>query len=82
MIQLPLVIAAWVVAWRRLRQRRLVGDAILWMGLAFFVFLFTNRFAQPTYLLLGAELITVGLIGRLAATRREPVELEVAASAA
>jgi hypothetical protein len=82
LIQLPLVIAAWVVAWHRLRHRRLVGDAILWMGLAFFVFLFTNRFAQPTYLLLGAELITVGLIGRLAATKREPVELEVAASAA
>jgi hypothetical protein len=52
------------------------------MGLAFFVFLFTNRFAQPTYVLLGIELITVGLISRLAAARPEPVKIESAASAA
>ena len=46
------------------------------------VFLFLNRFAQPSYVLLGLELITVGLIGRLAAARREPVRIEFAASAA
>jgi 4-amino-4-deoxy-L-arabinose transferase-like glycosyltransferase len=80
-IQLPLVLAAWILGWRWLRRHRLAGDAILWMGLAFFVFLFTNRFAQPTYLLLGVELITVGLIGRLASARRELVEIELAASA-
>jgi hypothetical protein len=51
------------------------------MGLAFFVFLFTNRFAQPTYLLLGFELVAVGLIGRLAVPR-EPVQAEFAAPAA
>ena len=82
LIQLPLVIAVWVLGWRRVLLRRLAADAILWIGLAFFVFLFTNRFAQPTYLLLGIELIAVGLISRLAATRRQPVELEFAAPAA
>ena len=82
LFQLPLVIAAWVLGWRRLLRHRLAGDAIFWMGLAFFVFLFTNRFAQPTYLLLGIELIAVGLISRLAGARREPVEVEYAASAA
>jgi uncharacterized membrane protein YqjE len=82
LIQLPLVIAVWVLGWRWLLRHRLAGDAILWMGLAFFVFLFTNRFAQPTYLLLGIELITVGLVGRLAATRREPAEIDFAESAA
>jgi uncharacterized membrane protein YqjE len=82
LLQLPLVIAAWVLGWRWLLRHRLAGDAILWMGLAFFAFLFTNRFAQPTYLLLGIELITVGLIGRIAAARRELVEAEFAASAA
>ena len=82
LIQLPLVIVAWILAWRWPPRHRLAGDALLWMGLAFFVFLFTNRFAQPTYLLLGVELTAVGLIGRLTATRREPVEIERAASAA
>jgi hypothetical protein len=82
LIQLPLGIAAWILAWRWLPDHRLVGDAVLWMGLALFVFLFTNRFAQPTYLLLGVELITVGVIGRLTATRPEPVEIEFASSAA
>ncbi|HEX9095814.1 MAG TPA: glycosyltransferase 87 family protein [Candidatus Dormibacteraeota bacterium] len=82
LIQLPLVIAAWMLGWRWLRGHRRAGDAILWMGLAFFVFLFTNRFAQPTYLLLGVELIAVGLIGRLALARHEPVEIDRAASAA
>jgi 4-amino-4-deoxy-L-arabinose transferase-like glycosyltransferase len=82
LIQLPLVITVWVLGWRWVHRHRLASDAILWMGLAFFVFLFTNRFAQPTYLLLGIELITVGLIGRIHAARREPVEAEFAASAA
>jgi 4-amino-4-deoxy-L-arabinose transferase-like glycosyltransferase len=82
LIQLPLVIAVWVLGWRLVLGRRLAGDAILWIGLAFFVFLFTNRFAQPTYLLLGIELIAVGLISRLTAARRQPVELEFAAPAA
>ncbi|HXN00805.1 MAG TPA: glycosyltransferase 87 family protein [Candidatus Dormibacteraeota bacterium] len=82
LIQLPLVLAVWVLGWRWLRHHRLAGDATLWMGLAFFVFLFTNRFAQPTYLLLGIELIAVGVIGRLAAARRGPVEVEFAQSAA
>ena len=82
LIQLPLVIVAWVLAWHWLRRRRLAGDAIFWMGLTFFVFLITNRFAQPTYLLLGIELTTVGLISRLAAARAEPVQSEFAASAA
>jgi uncharacterized membrane protein YqjE len=82
LIQLPLVTAAWILAWRRLLRHRLAGDAIFWMGLAFCVFLFTNRFAQPTYLLLGIELTAVGVISRLAGARREPVEVEYGASAA
>jgi uncharacterized membrane protein len=81
-IQLPLVLAVWVFGWRWLLQHRLAGDAIFWVGLAFFVFLFTNRFAQPTYLLLGVELMAVGVISRLAAAGAEPVEIERVAPAA
>jgi hypothetical protein len=65
LIQLPLVIATWILAWRWLIHHRLPGDAILWIGLAFFVFLFTNRFAQQAYLLLAVELIIAGLLARL-----------------
>jgi hypothetical protein len=82
LIQLPLVMAVWLLGWRGVLRHRLAGDTIVWMGLAFFVFLFTNRFAQPTYLLLGIELIAVGLITRMAAARRQPVEIEFAAPAA
>ena len=82
LIQLPLVIAAWALGWRWLLRHRIAGDAVLWMGLAFLSFLFTNRFAQPTYLLLGVELITVGLLGRLATARPAPAEVDLAASAA
>jgi len=82
LIQLPLVIAAWALGWRWLLRHRLAGDAVLWMGLAFFLFLFTNRFAQPTYLLLGVELVTVGLLGRLASARQAPAEVDLAAAAA
>ena len=81
-IQLPLVGAAWLLAWRWLRHRRLAGDALLWMGFAFFAFLFTNRFAQPSYVLLGVELILAGLIGRMAVARRQPNETELVAPAA
>jgi hypothetical protein len=35
------------------------------MGIAFFIFLFANRFAQQAYLLLGVELILAGLLARL-----------------
>jgi glycosyl transferase family 87 len=81
-IQLPLVIAAWVLGWRWQRHHRLAADAMLWMGLAFFVFLFTNRFAQPTYLLLAVELMAVGLVGRLAAARPTSAGVELRAAAA
>ena len=82
LIQLPLVAAAWLLACRWLRNRRLAGDALVWMGIAFLVFLLTNRFAQPTYVLLGVELIVTGLIGRTTARRRQPIEREFATSAA
>jgi 4-amino-4-deoxy-L-arabinose transferase-like glycosyltransferase len=82
LIQLPLVVAAWLLAWRWLRHHRAAGDVLVWMGLAFFVFLVTNRFAQPTYLLLGVELIAVGLLGRLPAARSATAQIELAASAA
>jgi hypothetical protein len=82
LIQLPLVIAAWALGWRWLLHHRIAGDAILWVGLAFFVFLFTNRFAQPTYLVLAVELITVGLVGRLATARQAPAEVDLVAPAA
>lgn len=65
LIQLPLVIAVWLLAWRRLIRVPRPAELILWCGLAFFVFLFTNRFAQQTYILLGVELILVGLLARL-----------------
>jgi 4-amino-4-deoxy-L-arabinose transferase-like glycosyltransferase len=82
LIQLPLVIAAWALGWRWLLRHRLAADAVLWMGLAFFVFLFTNRFAQPTYLLLAVELITVGLLGRVGPAAHAPAEIDLAAPAA
>ncbi len=65
LIQLPLVLAAWFLAWRWLDGHRRAGDVILWIGIAFFVFLFTNRFTQQTYLVLGIELILAGLLLRL-----------------
>ncbi len=65
LIQLPLVIAVWLLAWRRLSGAPRAAELILWCGLAFFVFLFTNRFAQQTYILLGVELILAGLLARL-----------------
>jgi hypothetical protein len=82
LIQLPVVIAAWTLGWRWLLRHRLAGDALLWIGLAFFLFLFTNRFAQPTYLVLAVELITVGLVGRLATARQAPAEVDLVAPAA
>jgi hypothetical protein len=68
LIQLPLVFATWFLAWRWFWRRQLAGDAILWMGLAFFVFLFANRFSQQAYLLLGVEMVLAGLIARLSAS--------------
>jgi Dolichyl-phosphate-mannose-protein mannosyltransferase len=65
LIQLPLVIAVWLLAWRRLIRYPLASELIVWAGLAFFVFLFTNRFAQQTYILLGVELMLAGLLARL-----------------
>lgn len=65
LIQLPLVLTAWFLAWRWLRGHRMAGDALFWMGVALFVFLFTNRFAQQAYVLLGSELILAGLLARL-----------------
>lgn len=65
LIQLPLVVAAWVLAGRRLIRYPRASELILWCGVAFFVFLFTNRFAQQTYILLGVELILAGLLARL-----------------
>jgi len=81
-IQLPLVIVAWALAWRWLAQHRVAGDALFWMGLAFFVFLITNRFAQPTYLLLAVELMAAGLVGRLAPAEPTSAGVPVAAAAA
>jgi hypothetical protein len=65
LIQLPLVIAVWLLAWRWLTRAPRAAELILWCGVAFFVFLFTNRFAQQTYILLGVELILAGLLARL-----------------
>jgi len=65
LIQVPLVVAVWVLAWRRLITYPRAGELILWFGVAFFAFLFTNRFAQQTYILLGAELILAGVVARL-----------------
>ena len=65
LIQLPLVLTVWLLALRRLIRVPHASELILWCGLAFFVFLFTNRFAQQTYILLGVELILAGLLARL-----------------
>jgi hypothetical protein len=79
LIQLPLVAGAWAAGWRWLGRHPFVGDAMLWLGIAFFVFLFTNRFTQPTYLLLAVEVILAGLILRL---RRPAASSSVKPSAA
>lgn len=79
-IQIPLVLGAWVLAWRWFRRHQLPGDAILWMGVAFCVFLFANRFSQQAYLLLGVELVLAGLIARL--LTRTSIAREPALSAA
>jgi glycosyl transferase family 87 len=65
LIQLPLVIGAWLLAWRRVLRHPRAGEVILWCGVAFFIFLFTNRFAQQAYILLGVELMLAGLLARL-----------------
>ena len=81
LIQLPLVIVAWLLAWRWLRQHRLLGDAVLFMGIALVAFLFANRFAQPTYLLMGVDLIVAGLVLRTRPTVAAPNrELSTAAA--
>ena len=81
-IQLPLVIGAWLGAWRWLRDHHAAGDALLWTGVAFFVFFFTTRFTQQTYLLLAVELVIAGLLCRLerpAGSGRGLAEASVAA---
>ena len=67
-VQVPLVLTAWLLGWRWLQRHRLFGDAILFTGIALFAFLFANRFAQPTYLLLGIDLMLAGLLLRRAPT--------------
>jgi hypothetical protein len=82
LIQLPLVLAAWFLAGRWLPEHHRPGDAVLWMGLALFVFLFANRFSQQAYLLLGVELILAGLLLRLSAVLVTPANIEFSAAAA
>lgn len=75
LIQLPLVVTAWILAGRWLTRHRRPGDVILWIGIAFFVFLFTNRFSQPAYLLLAVELMLAGLMARLDNSGNVPLVL-------
>jgi uncharacterized membrane protein len=82
LIQLPLVVAAWYFAWRWLRRHERAGDALLWLGIAFFVFLFTNRFSQQAYLLLGIELVLAALLLRLHAVGVRPANIELQPAAA
>jgi uncharacterized membrane protein YqjE len=82
LIQLPLVVAAWYFAWRWLRRHERAGDALLWLGIAFFVFLFTNRFSQQAYLLLGIELVLAALLLRLHAIGVRPANIELQPAAA
>jgi len=81
LIQLPLVLAAWLLGWRWLRRHGLTGDAVLFTGIALFAFLFANRFAQPTYLLLGVDLMLAGLILRRAPSPTVGAQGEVPAAA-
>jgi hypothetical protein len=82
LIQLPLVVAAWLLGWRWLQRHRRAGDAVLFMGIALFAFLFANRFAQPTYLLLGVELMLAGLVLRRARPTAAAPNRELSAAAA
>jgi hypothetical protein len=46
--------------------------ALLWCGLAWFGFLFLNRFFQPTYLLLSTEVVLTALVVRFLRSPGEP----------
>jgi hypothetical protein len=72
----------WAAGWRWLRRGVPVSDVLVLLGLVFAGVLFVSRYFHDTHLLLGVELIAVGLIGRVAAPRREAAETEFAASAA
>ncbi len=69
LLQAVITIPLWILGWRWIVKRRQPSDVILWAGLALFGFLFVNRFFQPTYALLGTELILIGLLGRSARPR-------------
>ena len=73
LLQAVVTIPLWILGWRWIVKRRQSADVILWIGLALFGFLFVNRFFQPTYAVLGTELILIGLLGRTSAARTATV---------
>jgi hypothetical protein len=73
LLQAIVTIPVWILGWRSIVKGRQSADVILWAGLALFGFLFVNRFFQPTYALLGTELILIGLLGRTASPRAASV---------
>jgi uncharacterized membrane protein len=69
LLQAIVTIPLWMLGWRSIVKLRQSAEVILWAGIALFGFLFVNRFFQPTYALLGMELILIGLLGRTASPR-------------
>lgn len=63
-LEIGMAAAVWAGAWRWLRRRRQLADALTWCGIAFLLVLFVSRYFHDTHLLLGAELIAAGLCAR------------------
>jgi hypothetical protein len=71
LIQMPVLLLITALGIRHMWSRPRPEVALLCCGLAWFGFLFLNRFFQPTYLLLSAEVISTALVVRFL---RSPAE--------
>ncbi len=57
-------IGLWLLGWRWLVRHRRIGDVLVWSGLVILAVFYVSRYFHDTHLLLGAEVILAGLIGR------------------
>ena len=62
LIQAPVLLLITALGIRHMWARPRPAVALVWCGLAWFGFLFLNRFFQPTYLLLSAEVVLTALL--------------------
>ena len=71
LIQAPVLLLITALGIRYMWSRPHPAVTLVWCGLAWFGFLFSNRFFQPTYLLLCSEALLVALTVRLMAQPAE-----------